>query len=145
MCDEIIGDAVYTVENGVLYIESPVEISAFSLKFDSEVAVMESLDNFDVATRRISDDEYIVVVYSMKGYTLKPGKYALMTVGNAKITDYSVSSPEACEIGLIDGGILGIDGEYTFSPAYPNPFNTSVMISSVVMLLASASYVRPIR
>ena len=128
MCDEIIGDAVYTVENGVLYIESPVEISAFSLKFDSEVAVMESLDNFDVATRRISDDEYIVVVYSMKGYTLKPGKYALMTVGNAKITDYSVSSPDACEIGLIDGGILGIDGEYTFSPAYPNPFNTSVMI-----------------
>ncbi len=129
ICDETVGDVIYTIENGVFYMETPVEIGAFVLKFDSEVSVLETLDDFDVVAGETSDGSYLIVAYSMKGKTLKAGKYPLMNVGNAKVMGYSVATPDACNVNLIDGGILGIDGEHTVFSAYPNPFNESVTIN----------------
>ena len=129
ICDETVGDVIYTVENGVFYMETPVEIGAFVLKFDSEVSVLETLDDFDVVAGETSDGSYLIVAYSMKGITLKAGKYPLMNVGNAKVTGYSIATPDACSVNLIEGGILGFDGEHTVFCAYPNPFNESVTIN----------------
>ena len=130
VCEETAGNAVYTIENGVLYLETPVEIGAFMLKFDSEVTVSGALDGFDVAADNVADGDFMVIAYSMRGKTLKPGKYAFMTVENAKVTGYSIATPEACDVNLIDGSILGIGDETVAVKVYPNPTEAMITIEA---------------
>ncbi|MBP5782549.1 MAG: T9SS type A sorting domain-containing protein, partial [Bacteroidales bacterium] len=130
VCEETAGNAVYTIENGVLYLETPVEIGAFMLKFDSEVTVSETLDGFDVAAEYVADGDFMVIAYSMSGKTLKPGKYALMTVEKAQVTGYSIATPEACGVNLIDGSILGIGDETVTVNVYPNPTDGMITVEA---------------
>ncbi len=130
VCEETAGNAVYTIENGVLYLETPVEIGAFMLKFDSEVTVSGALDGFDVAADNVTDGDFMVIAYSMRGKTLKPGKYALMTVENAQVTGYSIATPEACDVNLVDGSILGIGDETMTVKVYPNPTETMITVEA---------------
>jgi len=130
VCEETAGNAVYTIENGVLYLETPVEIGAFMLKFDSEVTVSETLDGFDVAADNVADGDFMVIAYSMSGNTLKPGKYALMTVEKAQVTGYSIATPEACGVNLIDGSILGIGDETVTVNVYPNPTDGMITVEA---------------
>ena len=130
VCEGTAGNAVYTIENGVLYLETPVEIGAFMLKFDSEVTVSETLDGFDVAADNVADGDFMVIAYSMSGKTLKPGKYALMTVEKAKVTGYSIATPEACDVNLIDGSILGIGDETVAANVYPNPTDGMITVEA---------------
>ena len=130
VCEETAGNAVYTIENGVLYLETPVEIGAFMLKFDSEVTVSGTLDGFDVAADNVADGDFMVIAYSMSGKTLKPGKYALITVEKAQVTGYSIATPEACDVNLIDGSTLGIGDETVAANVYPNPTDGMITVEA---------------
>lgn len=111
--DEI---AVYSIENGMLYIESPVALGGVQVQLTldknskEEVRVAPDLDGFETASAWLSDNDYLFLAYSMNGKTLAPGKHALMHIGNAEITSLRLSDTYGRNINVNNGNnTTGID------------------------------------
>lgn len=109
--------AVYSVEDGVLYVESPVALGGVQIQLTldgrgqmEDVRVAEDLDGFETASAWLSDNDYLFLAYSMNGKTLAPGKHAIMHIGNADITSLRLSDTTGKNINVNNGdGTTGID------------------------------------
>lgn len=84
--------ATYSIENGVLYVETPVTLGGVQLQLALEgrcekedVVVALGLDGFETASVWLSDSDYRFLSYSMCGRTLSSGKHALLHIGDADI------------------------------------------------------------
>ena len=91
-------EAVYTIEDGVLYVESPVALAGVQVQVslpqplqDGSLVAYEALQGFEQVSARMSDNDLLFLVYSMSGRTLSPGKHALLYVGDAKIASIRLS------------------------------------------------------
>ena len=109
--------AVYSVEDGVLYVESPVSLGGVQVQLTidgrgkkEEVRVAEELDGFETASAWLSDNDYLFLAYSMNGKTLAPGKHALLYIGEADITSLRLSDTTGKNVNVSNGdGTTGID------------------------------------
>ena len=109
--------AVYSVEDGVLYVESPVSLGGVQVQLTldgrgkmEDVRVADDLDGFETASAWLSDNDYLFLAYSMNGKTLAPGKHALLHIGNAEITSLRLSNTTGKNVNVSNGdGTTGID------------------------------------
>lgn len=109
--------AIYSVENGVLYVESPVSLGGVQVQLTldgrgkkEEVRVADDLDGFEQASAWLSDNDYLFLAYSMNGKTLAPGKHALLHIGDADITSLRLSDTTGKNVNVSNGdGTTGID------------------------------------
>ena len=87
--------ATYTIEDGTLYVESPVELAGvqvrLSLAEKCEIGVADDLKGFEHTSAWLSDNDYLFLAYNMSGKTLSAGKHALLHIGDAKIGDLRLS------------------------------------------------------
>ena len=117
--------AVYSVEDGVLYVESPVSLGGVQVQLTldrrsqmEDVRVAGDLDGFETASAWLSDNDYLFLAYSMNGKTLTPGKHALLYIGNADITSIRLSDTTGKNVNVSNGdGTTGIDrmGKYVMN------------------------------
>lgn len=109
--------AIYSVENGVLYVESSVALGGVQVQLTldgrgqmEDVRVAEDLDGFETASAWLSDMDYLFLAYSMNGKTLAPGKHALLHIGDADITSLRLSDTTGKNVNVSNGdGTTGID------------------------------------
>ena len=109
--------AVYSVEDGVLYVESPLSLGGAQVQLTldgrskmEDVRVAEDLDGFETASAWLSDNDYLFLAYSMNGKTLAPGKHALLHIGDAEISSLRLSDTTGKNVNVINNdGTTGID------------------------------------
>lgn len=100
--------ATYTVEDGVLYVESPVDLAGVqvSLRGNKEAdtfAALDVLNGMEQLSAWQNDAEWIFLAFSMTGKTLPAGKHAILNISDAKIADIALSNPHGHNIAVIDG------------------------------------------
>ena len=82
-------EAVYTIEDGTLYVDSPVALAGVQVQLATadgqEITVAEDLDGFEHTSAWLSDNDYLFLAYNMNGKTLSAGKHALLHIGDAEV------------------------------------------------------------
>ena len=111
------GSAIYTIEDGILYVESDVALGGVQVQLTldgrgkkEDVRATEELDGFEQASTWLSDNDYLFLAYSMNGKTLAPGKHALLYVGDSEISSLRLSDTTGKNVIVGNGdGTTGID------------------------------------
>ena len=98
--------AVYTIEDGVLYVESPVSLAGIQVQLNidgkSDISATSDLDGFEHASAWLSDNDYLFLAYNLNGKTLTPGKHALLHIGNAQIVSIRLSDVQGHNV-IVEG------------------------------------------
>ena len=100
----------YTIENDTLYIESPVALSGVQAQVSlggrckkEDVIVSQELNGFEQASAWLSDAEYLFLGYSLNGRSLKPGKHALLYIGDADLSSIRLSDTSGQNVTVLPG------------------------------------------
>ena len=111
--------AVYTIENGVLYVESPVALAGVQaqlnvseeLRIKNEAfATAADLDGFEHTSAWLSENDMLFLAYNLNGKTLAPGKHALLKIGDADVTQIRLSDTQGRNVEVVAGeGTTAID------------------------------------
>jgi hypothetical protein len=128
--------AIYTIEDGVLYVESPVALGGIQLTLEdctmSDIEVLEALHGFELINAPVGDNDLMLMAYSMSGRQIPAGKHALLRIGDKELGNIVMSDPEGHNVMAVQGGEVGIP-DFETIPAqimkvYPNPFEREVNI-----------------
>ena len=106
--------AVYTIEDGVLYVESPVALAGIQVQLNlpekKDMTVTDDLNGFEQTSAWLSDNDYLFLTYSIIGKTLSAGKHALLTIGDAEISNIRLSDTKGGNVNVEGGqGTTSID------------------------------------
>ena len=106
--------AVYTIEDGVLYVESPVALAGVQVQLNldaqKDIKVAEDLNGFEHTSAWLTDNDYLFLAYNMNGKTLTTGKHALLHIGNADLTSLRLSDAQGHNVMVVAGeGTTHID------------------------------------
>ena len=130
--------AVYSIENGVLYVESPVALGGVQVRISAPEGTafrtLEGLDGFEQASAWMNNNEYLFIAYSMAGRTIPAGKQPLLEIGDAVLSQIVFSDARGRNILPINSDATGI-GSVTsmqMNLPYPNPFSTQLTIPYVI-------------
>ena len=108
---------VYTVKDGILYVESPIDLAGVQVQLNlngrckkEDVRTSDELKGFELASAWLTDDDYLLLAYSMNGKTLTAGKHALLYVGDSDISQLRISDVNGHNVTVIAGnGATQID------------------------------------
>jgi subtilisin family serine protease len=121
--------AIYTIENGILYVESPIALAGVQVQLaldgrgnKEEFRVAEDLNGFEHTSAWLSDNDYLFLAYNMNGKTLAPGKHALLHIGNGLIAQMRLADAngrnveavgsEATKINRMASDVMNVPGIY---------------------------------
>ena len=129
MAMSVDNSAIYTIEDGILYVESYIPLGGVQFRFNvgeyDEIIPLEALDGFETVSDDQGDNGYLFFAFSMSGKVLPIGKQALLQIGNAEITEVILSDATGKNVVAIDGKATGlgrIEAMQMVLP-YPNPFD----------------------
>ena len=109
---EDVAQAVYTIEDGVLYVETPVTLGGLQAQISlseerrvnsEEFATAADMKGFEVASTWLTESDYRLLAYSFGSKTLAPGKHAIMTIGNADITSLRLCDTQGRSVLAVPG------------------------------------------
>ena len=130
--------ATYYIENGILYVETPVALGGVQFSFvadkDAEIKPLAALDGFEKVTNWINDYELMFMAYSMSGKTIPAGRHALLEIGDAELSSIVLSDTQGRNVLPIDGTTtnLGVVEQMQMSAPYPNPFRQQVIVPYLI-------------
>lgn len=131
--------ARYTIEDGVLYVESDVALGGLQFRFaadeNAEFKVLEALEGFEqVFEYDAEKGEHLFLAYSMVGKTIPAGRHALIEIGEAELTEIILSDPTGKNVLPINGTAtnLGVVEQMQISAPYPNPFREQVVVPYLI-------------
>ena len=130
--------ATYTVEDGILYVETPVVLGGVQLTLQttkgSVFTVLDALKPFEQVGQWTGEESYLFMAYSMSNKTLGIGKHALMRIGDAAVEDIILSTPQGQNVPAISGQVSAVSTAESMQMRLPvpNPFSDAVAIPFVV-------------
>ena len=127
--------AIYSIEDGILYVETPVVLGGvqFAFNLDAELSALEALNGFEQMTWNTATNHNFMA-YSMSGKVLEVGKHALLYVGDATLENIVLSNVQGQNVPAIQKvatGLSSIEAMQMRLPN-PNPFTTQVTIPYIV-------------
>ncbi len=79
--------ATYTVEDGIVYVETPVDLAGVQLQLNAPEQttpeVLKALNGFEHASAWLTNEDYLFLGYNMSGKTIPAGRHALLNIGGA--------------------------------------------------------------
>ncbi len=119
-------EATYTIENGTLYVECPVDLAGVQVQLavnaEQSITVADDLKGFEHTSAWFSDNDYLFLAYSMNGKTLNAGKHALLHIGDAMIAQIRLSDAkghnvlvtgdDATRVNRMASDVMSIPGIY---------------------------------
>lgn len=110
--------AVYTIEDGILYVESPVALGGVQVQVNvpqkTEITTLDGLKGFEQAGAWLSKNDYLFLAYNMKGKTLAAGKHALLRIGDGQVTNIRLGDANGMKMSVEGGtGTTAIDNMAT--------------------------------
>lgn len=105
--------ATYTIEDGVVYVDSPVEIAGVQIQLATssrkDIRVAEDMKGFEHTSAWLSDNDYLFLGYNMNGKTLTTGKHAILIIDDAQIADIRLSDVYGHNIQAVSNTVDKID------------------------------------
>ena len=106
--------AVYSIEDGILYVESPVALGGVQVQVNvpknTEITTLDDLKGFEQAGAWLSKNDYLFMAYNMKGKTLAAGKHALLRIGDGQVTSITIGDAKGMKVSVSAGsGTTAID------------------------------------
>lgn len=105
--------ATYTIEDGVVYVDSPVEIAGVQIQLATssrkDIRVAEDMKGFEHTSAWLSDNDYLFLGYNMNGKTLTAGKHAILIIDDAQIADIRLSDAYGHNIQAVSNTVDKID------------------------------------
>ena len=127
--------ATYSIEDGILYVETPVVLGGVQFTFDAEaeISALEALNGFEQITWN-TEESFHFMAYSMSGKSLGVGKHALLYVGDAAMNKIILSNTKGHNIPAIQRTTTDLSSVEAMQMRLPNPnpFTTQVNIPYVV-------------
>ncbi len=127
--------ATYSIEDGILYVETPVVLGGVQFSFDAEaeISALEALNGFEQMTWN-SAENLNFMAYSMSGKSLGVGKHALLYVGDAEMKKIILSNAQGQNVPAIKKTATDLSSVEAMQMrlTHPNPFTTQVNIPYVV-------------
>ncbi len=126
--------AIYSIENGILYVESDIALGGVQFRFNvtegEDITPLEALNGFEIVNDDQGQNGHLFFAFSMTGKSLAPGKHALLQIGDAKITEVVLCDTTGRNVIGIDGTIsnIGVIETMQMDIPYPNPFTESLTI-----------------
>lgn len=107
--------AVYTVEDGILYVENSTTLGGIQAivnieREGEEISTLDDLKGFEQTSAWLNNNQYIFLAYSMSGKTLAPGKHALLRVGNATNVNLVLSDAKGNNVETVNGNTTRLTG-----------------------------------
>lgn len=130
--------ALYSIVDGILYVDTPVELAGIQVYFnaedDAEFEVLPALKDFEQVLQRMDDGRYMFLSFSMVGMKIEAGKHAIMKISNAEVDDMTLSDTNGNSVLAVEQTNTGIEenGIYVMNRSYPNPFNGSITVPYVI-------------
>ena len=130
--------AIYSIENGILYVETPVALGGVQFLFgvdeDAEIKPLASLDGFEKVSSWQGEDEYMFIAYSLSGKTIPVGRHALLEIGDAELSDIVLSDTHGHNVLPINSTTsnLGVVEQMQLSSPYPNPFREQIVVPYLI-------------
>lgn len=111
-------EAVYSIEDGILYVESPVALGGVQVQVNvpenTEITTLDDLKGFEQAGAWLSKNDYLFLAYNMNGKTLAAGKHALLRIGDGQVTNICLGDANGVKISAVAGnGTTAIDNMAT--------------------------------
>ena len=127
--------ATYSIEDGILYVETPVVLGGvqFAFEAEAEITVLEALNGFEQMTWNTAENLNFMA-YSMSGKVLEVGKHALLYVGDAELSNIVLSNAQGQNVPAIKKmptSLSSVEAMQMRLPN-PNPFTTMVNIPYVI-------------
>lgn len=99
--------ATYTIEDGILYVESPVALGGIQVnvsadKDESSFRMLEGLDGMEQANTWLSDEDYLLLAFSMNNNAIPAGKQPLMYVGDNNVRELIACDAEGRNVLAIN-------------------------------------------
>lgn len=121
--------ATYTVENGIVYVDSPVDLAGVQIQIatekGSQIKATDEMEGFEQTSSWLSDNDFLFLAYSMSGKTLAAGKHAILNIGNAKIMDIRLSDAagknveakagQETSVTRLGADVMNVSGIYTLT------------------------------
>ena len=127
--------ATYSIEDGILYVETPFVLGGVQFSFDAEaeISALEALNGFEQMTWN-SAENLNFMAYSMSGKTLSVGKHALLYIGDAEMKQVVLSNAQGQNVPAIRKTATDLSSVEAMQMRLPNPnpFTTQVNIPYVV-------------
>lgn len=127
--------ATYSIEDGILYVETPVVLGGVQFSFDveAEISALEALNGFEQVTWNTAESFHFMA-YSMSKKTLGVGKHALLYVGDAEMKQIVLSNAQGQNVPAIKKTATDLSSVEAMQMRLPNPnpFATQVNIPYVV-------------
>ena len=105
--------ATYTVEDGIVYVESPVDLAGVQLQLNipeqTTPATLDALKGFEQASAWLTDEDYIFLGYNMNGKTIPAGKHALLKIGDAQLRSLRLSDTMGSNVMAEAGNATAIE------------------------------------
>lgn len=108
------GQATYSIENGILYVETDIVLGGvqctFTVDAEQTITPLDALNGFEQVGLQQSEDQYLFMAYSMSGKTLGVGKHALLQIGDAELSSIVLSDAQGHNVPLAPGVSTALDG-----------------------------------
>ena len=99
--------ATYTIEDGILYIDSDVAVGGIQLSIaapkGTQFQGLEALNGFEQMTEWTSDNECLFLAFSMTGKSIAPGKQAILRIGDATLNEVVISNSRGANVLAVNG------------------------------------------
>lgn len=127
--------AIYTIENGILYVDSPVELAGVQLDLRgtygvTEFKTLDALKGMETSADWLTEDYYRFLAFSLSGKTLANGKNALLEIGDADVERVILVDTKGNRVAALLGtstGISSVVGQQ-IRGCWPNPFNEELNV-----------------
>lgn len=130
--------ATYTIEDGILYVDSDVALGGVQFRIeageDAAINALEALSAFELVKDYDAENGWLVMAYSMTGKTVAIGKQALLRIGDANVTEAIFSDSKGQNVMAICGDTSGVGSveAMQMQMPYPNPFSDVLNIPYVI-------------
>lgn len=132
--------AIYTIEDGILYVNSPVAMAGLQFSIAnctaSDIEWLAAVNGFEKVATRNADGSLVVMAYNMNGAVIPAGKQALLRIGDKELTDIVLADSEGNGIIALKGDNLATNDIIAVPAqimrAFPNPFEKEVTITFAV-------------
>lgn len=102
---ENVAEVVYTIEDGILYVESPVTLAGLQVQLSTneDPVITDEMRSFELASAWLTDSDYLLLAYSFGAKTLEPGKHAVLKLGSGELKSLRLSDTQGRLVRAVPG------------------------------------------